>query len=128
MRLVTFVDLADDGADPWQVSCSARHEAVLSDGSHVLLLDDRGWSVSLARGADLNIWSITTVADVEFTARGVVGPDEPPDGRSYEVESASHWASLAATVRQHGADTDPRELSLLPHDVVLSDRLLAKLR
>jgi hypothetical protein len=45
-RLVTFVDLAEGVADTRQMAFSARHEAVLSDGRHVLLLDDRGWSFS----------------------------------------------------------------------------------
>ena len=126
-RLVTFVDLDDDGADPSRMSCSARHEAVLTDGSRVLLLDDRGWAGSMGRGSGLDIWSTTSVADVELMARMVVGPDEPPAGRSHEAEAAGHWAALAGVLRHHGVAADPRELSRLPHDVVLSDRLRAKL-
>jgi len=44
--LVTFVEVDDAVADPRQMSVSARHEAVLMDGGRVLLLADRGWSVS----------------------------------------------------------------------------------
>jgi hypothetical protein len=40
-RLVTLVDLRDDDLGG-QMSFSARHEAVLEDGRHLLLLDDRG--------------------------------------------------------------------------------------
>jgi hypothetical protein len=44
-RLVTFVDV-DGATEARQISVSARNEAALEDGRHVLLLDDRGWSES----------------------------------------------------------------------------------
>ena len=48
---------------------SARHEAELVDGRRVLLLDDRGWSSS---GNVSDIWALTSVEDIEKTARMVV--------------------------------------------------------
>lgn len=51
-RVVRLVTLAD--VDARRVSVSARHEAVLEDGRRVLLLDDRGWSQTLA-GADARV-------------------------------------------------------------------------
>jgi hypothetical protein len=138
-RLVTLVDLADDGAHPGQMSVSARHEAVLADGRRLLLLDDRGWSASLRRSRvgdvpdgdswrqDLpDIWAVTSVEEIEETARVVVGPDEPFDGRSREDMEADHWAYLAEILRQQGVIVDALELKLIPHDVVLSERLLAR--
>ena len=121
-RLVTFVDVDEEVFDVRRVSLSARHEAVLADGRRVLLLDDRGWSES----GPPNIWALTSVEDVARTARVVVGPDEPFGGHSHEDMASGHWAQLAATLRQQGIDADARELRRLPHDVVLSPRLLAR--
>lgn len=138
-RLVTLVDVADDGAHPRQMSVSARHEAVLVDGRRVLLLDDRGWSASLRRSRvgevpdghswpqDMpDIWAVTSVEEIEETARMVVGPDEPFGGRSREDMDTDHWAYLAEILRQQGVVVDALELRLVPHDVVLSERLLAR--
>jgi hypothetical protein len=138
-RLVTFVDLADGDGDTRQMTVSARHEAVLLDGRRVLLLDDRGWvSTSLTafpagasdrdsrREQQPDIWAITSVEDIEQTARMVVGPDEPSDGSSQEDAELGHWAYLSDVLRQHGVVVDALDLRRLPHDVVLSDRLLAR--
>jgi hypothetical protein len=123
-RLVTFLDVDADVAHARQVSVSARHEAELADGRRVLLLDDRGWSES----GPPDIWATTTVEGIVATARTVVGPDEPFGGRSYEDMAADHWAQLASVLRQQGIVADVMELKRLPHDVVLSERLLARVR
>jgi hypothetical protein len=138
-RLLTLVDVRDDVADPRQMSVSARHEAVLADGRRVLLLDDRGWVSSALRAYwageapdsdpvkdQPDIWAVTSVEDIEEDARVVVGPDEPPDGHSQEEMEASHWAYLADVLRQAGVVVDAEELKRLPHQVVLSERLLAR--
>jgi hypothetical protein len=117
---VTFVDV--DVADTRQMSLSARHEAVLVDGRRVLLLDDRGWSASGPPG----IWARTSVEDIEDTARVVVGPDEPFGGRSHEDMEADHWAQLTGVLRHQRVVADALDLKRLPHDVVLSERLLAR--
>ena len=122
-RLVTFVDVYDDVVDARQMSVSARHEAVLVNGRRVLLLDDRGWSLS---GGTFDIWAVTSVEDIVETARVVVGPDEPFGSRSHEDMAADHWAQLAEVLRQQGIVADALELKRLPHDVVLSERLLAR--
>jgi hypothetical protein len=125
-RLVTLVDVLDDVADARQLSFSAPHEAVLADGRRLLLLDGRGWSSSLSP-----VWvgeapDETSVEDIEETALVVVGPDEPFDGRSQEEMEADHWAYLTGILRQQGVVADALELTQLPHDVVLSERLLAR--
>ena len=138
-RLVTLVDVRDEVAGARQMSVSARHEAVLADGRRMLLLDDRGWSESAHRASWVaevpdgdswrdqpDIWAVTSVEDIEETARVVVGPDEPPDGCSHEEMEADHWAYLADVLRQQGVVVNALELKLLPHDVVLSERLLAR--
>jgi hypothetical protein len=139
-RLVTFIDLADGVGDTRQTAFSARHEAVLLDGRRVLLLDDRGWTWSSLITAFLtgdpsdrdstrehqpDTWAMTSVEDIEQTARMVVGPDEPTDGYSQEDAEQGHWTYLSDVLRQHGVVVDALDLRRLPHDVVLSERLLA---
>ena len=80
-RLLTLVDICDSGADALMMSVSARHEAVLADGRRVVLLDDRGWGGTVAVDS-AGRWASETVEEMERTARVVVGPDEPPEGRS----------------------------------------------
>jgi hypothetical protein len=139
-RLVTFADVDDDVADARRISVSLRHEAVLASGRHVMLLDDRGWSVSfggsgpveepsdgVSRAGMPDIWATTSVEDIVDTARVVVGPDEPFGGRSYEDMAVGHWAALTEVLGRHGIAADALELPRLPHDVVLSPRLLARL-
>ena len=138
-RLVTLVDVDGDVVDARSMSVSARHEVALVDGRRLVLLDGRGWGSSLGRSwvdevpdgdswrEDVpNIWAVTSVEDIEETARVVVGPDEPFDGRSQEDMEADHWAYLAEVLRQQGVVVDARELERLPHDIVLSERLLAR--
>lgn len=55
-----------------------------------------------------------------------VGPDEPFGERSHEDMEADHWAHLAEALRQQGILADALNLKRLPHDVVLSERLLAR--
>ncbi|MCP3754219.1 hypothetical protein [Streptomyces sp. TBY4] len=120
-RLITYTDLNVGGTSAQQLSVSARLEAVLADGRSVVLLDDRGWSTSGPAG----IPALTSVEDIEETARTVVGPDEPFDGMTQEQMAAGHWGYLAGVLGQHGVDVPVHELERLPHDVVLSERLRA---
>ena len=120
---------------------SARHEAVLADGRRVVLLDDRGWSGELfrvVRGGEPSrqergliglpgVWASETAEEIERTARVVVGPDEPFEGRTQAEMEASHWDSLARVLQQQGVAVQGAELRALPHDVELSDRVLARL-
>ena len=121
---------AGGDVDPRRISVSARHEAVLEDGSRLLLLDDRGWTEQLhgagADGID-NLWAITRERDIVETARMVVGPDEPFGGRTQDDMETDHWNALAETLREQGVALDAGELRQLPHDVELSDRLRARL-
>jgi hypothetical protein len=140
MRLETFIDLAEGVGDTRQMAVSARHEAVLLDGRRVLLLDDRGWVSSALtafqagdacdresrREQNPDIWAMTSVEDIEQTARMVVGPDEPFDGSSQEDAEQGHWAYLSDVLRQHGVVVEALDLRRLPHDVVLSEPLLAR--
>jgi hypothetical protein len=131
-RVVGLVTVAAVGCDDdaRRISVSARHEAVLDDGRRVLLLDDRGWSETLhGPGANevADIWALMSVQDIDETARAVVGPDEPFDGRSRHEMEIDHWTALAEALHAHGVVVEAGELKQLPHDVVLSKPLLARL-
>lgn len=115
--LVTFADVDDQAGD--RVSVSAFHSVELVNGRRVLLLDDRGWE---STGA----WAESSVEDIQETTRMVVGPDEPSEGRSYEDEDELHWASLQQIAQRQGVAVDAHELSQLPHYVVLTERLRAR--
>jgi hypothetical protein len=47
--------------------------------------------------------------------------------RHEAVLENGHWAVLAETLARHGVVADAQELSRLPHDVVLGERLLARI-
>ncbi|MEJ5868007.1 hypothetical protein WDV85_09680 [Pseudokineococcus sp. 5B2Z-1] len=104
-----------------QMAVSALLELELDDGRRVVLLDDRGWS-SRGRG----VWAHTSLEDLTDTARMVVGPDEPPDGVSYQEEAALHWGELASRARSSGVDVDGNDLIALPHDVDISTEVRAR--
>jgi hypothetical protein len=110
-------------SDPCAMSLSAMHLAVLDDGRRVPLLGDRGWTAS----GPADIWRRTSVEEVEADARMVVGPDEPYGSLSQAATESSHWADLAGRLRQHGVTVTAEELSRLPHDIELSDRLLIRI-
>ncbi len=74
-----------------------------------------------------DIWHRTSVEVVETTARMVVGPDEPYGSRSQTDMAADHWAYLAEILREQGVLVDTEELSRLPHEVELSERLRTRM-
>jgi hypothetical protein len=120
-----LLDKDDDGPDARSMSVKARHEAVLDDGRRVVLLDDRGWGGRAS--FDGPIWAFQTVEEMKRTARFVVGPDEPRPGWTHAQMAAAHWDSLARVLQQEGIEVDGTELRRLPHDVELSDRVLARI-
>lgn len=117
-RLVTYVDVSHHRSQPGEISITARHELELADGRSVLLLNDRGWGSS-------GSWSDLSVKEIQENARTVVGPDEPPAGRSQHEEASLHWAYLQGVAQRQGVAVDADDLRQLPHDVVISERLLA---
>jgi hypothetical protein len=128
VRLETVTDLQRAGNDR-DMSVSARLEAVLADGRRVVLLDGRGWTSSLRGfGADdMDVWATSSEAEIAETARAVVGPDEAYGGRSQSEMDAGHWTTLAETLRAEGVEAGADDLRRLPHDVVLTERLRARL-
>jgi hypothetical protein len=128
-RFVTFADVDSNVADAAQASVSARHEAVLTDGRRIVIFDGRGYSWSVHSGVGDVVhdpWTWTSVEEIEGTARVVVGPDEPIPGRSRDAVEADHCAYIAALLQRQSVDVTLHELKHLPHDVVLSELLLAR--
>jgi hypothetical protein len=131
-RLLTLVDLVEDDIEG-QMSFSARHEAELDDGRRLLLLDDRGWTSSLLLpaakppfgGRPGRFLGRDVGRGNRGDSRWVVGADEPFGGRSQEDMERDHRSHLAEILRQQSVAVDADELKALPHDVVLSERLLA---
>ncbi len=109
--------------DPREMSLSAVHLAVLDDGRRPTLLDDRGWGVH----GPPDIWRRTSAEDIEEDARMVVGPDEPYGSHSQADMGTDRWAYLAGILRQQGVFIDAEELSRLPHEVELSERLRTRI-
>lgn len=109
--------------DAREMSLSALHQAVLRDGRRLTLLDDRGWGVH----GPPDIWQRASVEEIEADARAVVGPDEPYGSHSQADMESGHWSYLANILRDQGVQIDPDELSRLPHDVELSERLRTRI-
>jgi hypothetical protein len=142
VRLVTFVDLGsgDEGPDGRRLSVSARMDAVLDTGRRVVLVDGRGWASQVGAYWDheptpeerasveqSSAWAFETVESIQETARDVVGPDGAYGAYTQAEMDAAHWDGLAAIVRACGIDIDGAGLRALPHEVELSQRVLARL-
>lgn len=138
-RLVVEVDLDATENSRLRMSVRAHLKAELADGRRVVVLDDRGWTgqvfFSYPEGvkmpsdpyADTDVWAHETVESLAFTARTVVGPDEPPDGMTYAEVEDGHWDYLAHLLGGRGLATDAATLRGLAMDVELSERVLARL-
>ncbi len=119
-RLVTSADIDSRASDPDLLSIVLLHELEFMDGHRVVLLDDRGWGST-------SKWTERSEADIRDTSRMVVGPDAPPAGVTEEEMENLHWMDLQKNARRRGVTIDASELRRLPHDMVLSARLLARI-
>jgi hypothetical protein len=119
-RLITSADIDDRADDPAIVAIVARHELELMDGRRVLLLDDRGWGSS-------RTWGELSVENFRRTTLMVVGPDASVEPHSQEDMNNLHWRTLQEIAQRSGTSVSAAELHLLPHDIVLSARLLSRI-
>lgn len=90
------------------------HEfAVLDDGRHVTLHQERGFSTSATH---------TTADEVERDVLTTVLPDDA------EVTGEDHpWEWLASLIRNHGVAVTPEQLKTMPYVIEFGPRLSAML-
>ncbi|PYI38480.1 hypothetical protein CVS30_10170 [Arthrobacter psychrolactophilus] len=118
-RFVSIVEANESSHSP-SLSVSVSLFAELKDGRLILVLDDRGWNSNQR-------WAEATSAEIEQTARDVVGPDEPYGEQTMEEAIAAHWEYLRKILAAQGVDTDSGVLKTAPHDVVLSESVVTRL-
>ncbi|WP_449372865.1 hypothetical protein [Arthrobacter psychrolactophilus] len=120
-RLVSVAEANEKHHPSAGLSVSVSLFAELDDGRSVLVLDDRGWSSSQP-------WADATSAEMQQTARDVVGPDEPYGDGTMEEAIAAYWEYLRKILAAQGVETNAGVLRSAPHDVVLSESVLTRLR
>jgi hypothetical protein len=106
------------------VSFRVAEFAVLADGRHVTLHDDRGFDVlahEAERSAPVDPWRRLTLEQLERGVRTTVLPDDAEDSGEEHP-----WEWLSGLLRAHGVEVPPEELRLLPYHVVFSERLRAR--
>ena len=118
-RFVSTAELAE-GSNSQGVSTSVLLEAELDNGQSIVVLDDRGWSSNQP-------WDQAQPEQIRETARTVVGPDEPRDEQTMGEAIAAYWDYLRKIVAEQGITISSAELQALPHEVVLSERVLERL-
>ena len=120
IRLVTIADLGHNVLHKSRVSVAARLGVVLSDGSSLMLFDDRGYSTNQQ-------WSEVSVEDIKENALAVVGPERADNNPDLEATAMDYWEDLSEILEGRDIDVDPAELRELPREVRLSQRLLKRL-
>jgi hypothetical protein len=100
--------------------------AILADGRR-LVFDERGYSgrISVSGGAPdpVDQWSFLTVESIERDVRNTVLADDDEAA----AEQDHDWSHIAACLRALGVAVSLDELMRVPYDVVLSERLRARL-
>jgi hypothetical protein len=112
-RLVTFVDIndaRDRGPDAETMSVQAHHVALLDDGREVLLIGDRGWTSRIPAGLSRDHESIRDLRDTAMKAVWEAGQPE----------------HVAAVLRTEGVAIDPDAVHRIPHEIEISDRVIAR--
>lgn len=106
--------------DRRRASVEIEEFAILADGRRIVIDDQRGYSAFPAGGGDP--WAHQTrervVADVLMTLL----PDDDA-----EAEAEDHpWPWLVERLRELGVPTSVEQLRAVPFDVILSERLAAR--
>lgn len=119
-RFVSVVELAD-GANSQGISVSVLLEAELANGRSLVVLDDRGWNSSQP-------WDQVQPEQIRETARTVVGPDEPYGEQTMADAVTAYWDYIRRILAEYGIESRSTELQAIPHEVVLSERVLERLK
>lgn len=119
-RLVSVVEANETHHPSAGLSVSVSLSVELEDGRSIVVLDDRGWNSNLR-------WADATSAEIQQTARDVVGPDEPYGDQTREEATAAYWEYLRKILAAQGVETNAGVLRSAPHDVVLSESVLRRL-
>jgi hypothetical protein len=103
------------------VSFVVHEFAELADGRRLRLHEERGFTTGLGGSAPSDMWRYLTLEHLERDVRTTVLPDDD------DTQDEHPWEWLARLIRAHGVEATAGELSLLPYDVVFSERLRARL-
>jgi len=108
------------------ISVNIDEFAILADGRR-LVFDRQGFS-SQAYGFGgapdpVDQWALETVESIERNVRNTVLPDDDDVAAEHDHD----WWHIANCLRDLGVEASPEELMQVPYDVVLSDRLRARL-
>ena len=109
-----------------QFSVAIEEFAILADGRR-LVFDRQGFSGrAFGFGGEpdpVDQWALVTVEEVERDVLTTVLPDDDETAAEHDHD----WWHIAICLRGLGVDVSAEELMELPYDVVLSDRLRARL-
>lgn len=119
-RFVSVVELTE-GANSQGISVSVLLEAELANGRSLVVLDDRGWNSSQP-------WDQVQPEQIRETARTVVGPDEPYGEQTMADAVTAYWDYIRRILAEYGIESRSTELQAIPHEVVLSERVLERLK
>jgi hypothetical protein len=109
-----------------QHSIRIEEFAILADGRR-LVFAERGFSGRTSVSGDVtdpvDQWSFVTVESIERDVRNTVLPDDDETAAEHD----HGWPHIAACLRALGVAVSPDELTRVPYDVVLSERLRVRL-
>ena len=124
-RLGALVELDPDPERPEQLGFAIEQYAILTDGRRVVLDLGRGWVQSLHAagwtGPPLDPWTFQTTTALLDAARDHLLPDDDED------PAPLPWDALARSLAEHGIAVGAEELQAVPHDILLSDAIHARL-
>jgi hypothetical protein len=117
VRLGAIADIAEP--PPGAVAIDVHEYAVVADGTRIVYDDTRGFGSVASAGQDP--WRFMSRERIEQDVRNVLlpGTDDDPEPRP--------WDEIAHRLRGHGVETSPAELERLPFEIVLTERLEARL-
>lgn len=112
-------DVDDTNTDSPQASFRVSEFAVLDDGSRVTLHDERGFVSKPSSG---HPWRHLSLDGLSRSVRTTVLPDDDP------TDDEHPWEWLVELLDARGITTTVDQLRQVPYNVVLTDRVMARVR